>query len=62
MTSPANRHVPTSGSSGGTDLKPGDRRPDEGFDIEVPYTPGRADASQEQTDVEAPRGYWTETQ
>ena len=26
---------------------------DAGFDIEVPFTPGRADASQEQTDVES---------
>jgi catalase-peroxidase len=26
---------------------------DAGFDVEVPFTPGRADASQEQTDVEA---------
>lgn len=26
---------------------------DAGFDVEVPFTPGRADASQEQTDVES---------
>jgi len=26
---------------------------DSGFDVEVPFTPGRADASQEQTDVES---------
>ena len=26
---------------------------DAGFDVQVPFTPGRADASQEQTDVES---------